>query len=225
MFQDDQNINKLLVLGIVGIGIFLFIGYMVLKHISSSNNQDAPIEAEDYSVSTTDYTSTENPTPPEMQLEDGKDYKARIATSKGEILVDLFEDLSPNTVNNFVFLANKGFYDGVIFHRVIKDFMIQGGDPTGTGTGGPGYNFDDEINDQKLIRGSLAMANSGANTNGSQFFVVTAEETPWLDGKHTNFGQVLEGMAVVDAIEGVAVDERDKPLEDVVIESVDVLVE
>jgi len=113
-----------------------------------------------------------------------------------------------------------GFYDGVIFHRVIKDFMIQGGDPTGTGTGGPGYTFEDEFNDRKVERGALAMANAGPNTNGSQFFIVTAEATPWLDGKHTVFGKVTKGMDVVDAISNVDRDGRDHPHDDVTIDSI-----
>lgn len=161
--------------------------------------------------------------PPTMQLKDGVDYQAVIKTSMGDIKVDLFEDLAPITVNNFVYLARNNFYDGVIFHRVIDDFMIQGGDPTGTGTGGPGYSFKDEINDKKLVRGSLAMANAGPNTNGSQFFIITAEATPWLDGKHTNFGQVLEGQDVVDAISKVKVNAQKKPLQDVVIKSVEII--
>jgi cyclophilin family peptidyl-prolyl cis-trans isomerase len=123
-------------------------------------------------------------------------------------------------VQNFRKLAADGFYDGVIFHRVIKDFMVQGGDPTGTGTGGPGYQFEDEINDHKIVRGALAMANAGPNTNGSQFFIVTTDAAPWLDGKHTVFGRVASGMEVVDAIEAQPTGARDKPLEDCVIQSV-----
>ena len=127
----------------------------------------------------------------------------------------------PKTVDNFVKLARDGFYDGVIFHRVIPDFMIQGGDPTGTGRGGPGYTFEDEFNDHKVERGALAMANAGPNTNGSQFFIVTADACPWLDGKHTVFGRVTNGMDVVDAIEKVDTDAGDKPRQDVVIERVE----
>jgi len=162
---------------------------------------------------------------PVLSLKEGVDYKARIKTNMGEILVDLFEDKSPITVNNFVFLANDGFYDGVIFHRIIKEFMIQGGDPLGLGVGGPGYQFGDEFNDVPLVEGSLAMANSGPNTNGSQFFIVTVPETPWLDGKHTNFGQIIEGLDVVSAIEAVDIGANDKPLEDVVIESIEIIEE
>ena len=145
---------------------------------------------------------------------------ATLHTNKGEIAVELFDDDAPKTVQNFVKLAGDGFYDGVIFHRVIPDFMIQGGDPTGTGSGGPGYEFEDEINDHKVVRGALAMANAGRNTNGSQFFIVTADETPWLDGKHTVFGRVTSGMDVVDEISEVDRDGRDRPHDDVVIERV-----
>jgi peptidyl-prolyl cis-trans isomerase B (cyclophilin B) len=147
--------------------------------------------------------------------------QATLRTNHGAIEVELFDDDAPKTVENFRKLAGDGFYDGVIFHRVIKDFMIQGGDPTGTGTGGPGYTFEDEINDHKIVRGALAMANAGPNTNGSQFFIVTTDAAPWLDGKHTVFGNVTSGMEVVDAIEGQATGARDKPLEDCVIEHVE----
>jgi cyclophilin family peptidyl-prolyl cis-trans isomerase len=146
---------------------------------------------------------------------------ATIHTNVGAIELALFDDDAPKTVQNFVKLAGDGFYDGVIFHRVIPDFMIQGGDPTGTGSGGPGYQFEDEFNEHPAVRGSLAMANSGPNTNGSQFFVITAEATPWLDGKHTVFGRVTGGMEVVDAISQVETDANDKPREPVVIERVE----
>ena len=146
---------------------------------------------------------------------------ATLHTNHGAIAVELFDDDAPKTVENFVSLARKGFYDGVIFHRVIPDFMIQGGDPTGTGTGGPGYTFEDEANGHHVARGALAMANAGPNTNGSQFFIVTAEACPWLDGKHTVFGRVTGGMDVVDTISAVGADGRDRPREDVVIERVE----
>jgi cyclophilin family peptidyl-prolyl cis-trans isomerase len=146
---------------------------------------------------------------------------ATLHTNHGAIEVELFEDAAPTTVGNFTKLAGDGFYDGVVFHRVIPDFMIQGGDPTGTGTGGPGYTFEDEINDHKVERGALAMANAGPNTNGSQFFIVTAEATPWLDGKHTVFGRVTSGMDVVDTISQVETAAQDKPREPVVIERVE----
>ena len=148
--------------------------------------------------------------------------QAIIRTNHGPIHVELFPDDAPKTVNNFVKLVNDGFYDRVIFHRVIPDFMIQGGDPTGTGSGGPGYSFEDEFNDHKVERGALAMANAGPNTNGSQFFIVTTEAAPWLDGKHTVFGRVTDGMDVVDTISELPRDARDKPHDDVVIESVSV---
>ncbi len=144
---------------------------------------------------------------------------ATMTTSEGPITIELFDADAPKTVENFKKLAADGFYDGLIFHRVIKDFMIQGGCPQGTGTGGPGYTFEDEFNDHKIVRGALAMANAGPNTNGSQFFLVTIPEASWLDGKHTVFGQITEGMDVVDKIEGKPTDGRDKPTEDVRIES------
>jgi len=146
--------------------------------------------------------------------------EATLHTNHGDVTLELFDEDAPTTVGNFRKLAGDGFYDGVIFHRVIPDFMIQGGDPTGTGTGGPGYTFEDEINERPVVRGSLAMANAGPNTNGSQFFVVTADACPWLDGKHTVFGQVTSGMDVIDAISAVDRDARDKPRDDVVIERV-----
>jgi len=146
---------------------------------------------------------------------------ATLHTNHGAIAIELYDEDAPKTVDNFVKLAGDGFYDGVIFHRVIPDFMIQGGDPTGTGTGGPGYSFEDEINDHKVERGALAMANAGPNTNGSQFFIVTTEATPWLDGKHTVFGRVTDGMEVADAISAVPTDSQDKPREAVVIERVE----
>src|SRR6059058_5976139 len=147
---------------------------------------------------------------------------ATLHTNHGAIGLELFDDDAPKTVENFLKLVNDGFYDRVIFHRVIPDFMIQGGDPTGTGSGGPGYSFEDEFNDHKVERGALAMANAGPNTNGSQFFIVTTEAAPWLDGKHTVFGRVTEGMDVVDTISELPRDARDKPHDDVVIEGVTV---
>jgi peptidyl-prolyl cis-trans isomerase B (cyclophilin B) len=147
--------------------------------------------------------------------------EATLHTNHGSIAVELFDEDAPNTVQNFRRLAGDGFYEGVVFHRVIPDFMIQGGDPSGTGTGGPGYTFDDEINERGVVRGALAMANAGPNTNGSQFFIVTAEACPWLDGKHTVFGRVSAGMEIVDAISALDTDGRDHPLDAVVIERVE----
>jgi cyclophilin family peptidyl-prolyl cis-trans isomerase len=146
--------------------------------------------------------------------------QATMQTSAGTISLELFDEDAPKTVANFKKLAGEGFYDGLIFHRVIKDFMIQGGCPQGTGTGGPGYTFEDEINDHKIVRGALAMANAGPNTNGSQFFVVTTEAAPWLDGKHTVFGRVSDGMDVVDSIEATETGPGDRPVEDQRIESI-----
>src|SRR3954454_11625755 len=142
-------------------------------------------------------------------------------TNHGDITLELLDEDAPKTVGNFKKLVGDDFYNGVIFHRVIKDFMIQGGDPTGTGRGGPGYTFEDEINDNKIVRGALAMANAGPNTNGSQFFIVTVDAAPWLDGKHTVFGQVTSGMEAVDSIEAAETDARDKPKQDAVIERVE----
>jgi peptidyl-prolyl cis-trans isomerase B (cyclophilin B) len=147
---------------------------------------------------------------------------ATLHTNAGPVTVELFDDDAPKTVANFTKLAEDGFYDGLIFHRVIRDFMIQGGCPEGTGTGGPGYTFEDEINDHKIVRGALAMANAGPNTNGSQFFIVTTDAAPWLDGKHTVFGQVTDGMDVVDAIEATPTGAGDRPVEPQVIERVEI---
>ena len=139
--------------------------------------------------------------PPPMTIDPKKNYAATMETSKGTIEIELFTKDAPKTVNNFVFLAREGFYDGVTFHRVISNFMIQGGDPTGSGRGGPGYKFEDEVrtNPNKHGTGSLSMANAGPNTNGSQFFI-THSPQPHLDGKHTVFGKVTSGMDVVNAI-------------------------
>ncbi|PIT86833.1 MAG: peptidylprolyl isomerase [Candidatus Magasanikbacteria bacterium CG10_big_fil_rev_8_21_14_0_10_43_6] len=154
--------------------------------------------------------------------------QAVFKTNKGDIVVAFYSEKSPITVNNFMNLAQEGFYDGIQFHRVIEDFMIQGGDPLSReedrsihGTGGPGYKFGDEFNDERIVRGSLAMANSGPATNGSQFFIVTATATPHLDGRHTNFGYVVKGMDVVDAIQTVATDIRDNPIDPVIITTIE----
>jgi cyclophilin family peptidyl-prolyl cis-trans isomerase len=138
---------------------------------------------------------------------------ATMHTTAGPITFELFDEDAPKTVDNFRKLAGDGFYDGLVFHRIIKDFMIQGGCPQGTGTGGPGYQFEDEFNQHKVERGALAMANAGPNTNGSQFFIVTTDAAPWLDGKHTVFGKVTDGMEAVDALEGTQTDANDRPKE------------
>jgi len=143
---------------------------------------------------------------------------ATLTTNHGDIVLELFDEDAPKTVDNFRKLAEDGYYDGLIFHRVIPDFMIQGGCPEGTGTGGPGYTFEDEFNDHKVVRGALAMANAGPNTNGSQFFIVTVQSAPWLDGKHTVFGEVTEGMDVVDTISELPRDGRDRPQQEARIE-------
>ena len=146
---------------------------------------------------------------------------AAMRTTEGVIVFELFDDDAPETVANFKKLAGDGFYDGLAFHRIIKDFMIQGGCPQGTGTGGPGYQFDDEFNDHKIVRGALAMANAGPNTNGSQFFIVTTDAAPWLDGKHTVFGEVTGGIEVVDKIENVPTQGADRPIEPIRIASIE----
>jgi cyclophilin family peptidyl-prolyl cis-trans isomerase len=148
--------------------------------------------------------------------------QATMHTNHGPIELELFEGEAPKTVENFLKLSGDGYYDGLIFHRVIKDFMIQGGCPQGTGTGGPGYEFEDEINEHKVVRGALVMANLGPNTNGSQFFIVTTDAAPWLDGKHTVFGEVRSGMEAVDSIEGTETGAQDRPKQDAVIERVEV---
>ena len=147
--------------------------------------------------------------------------EATMHTSAGAVTVELFDEDAPKTVENFRKLAADGFYDGLIFHRVIPDFMVQGGCPEGTGRGGPGYTFEDEINEHKVARGALAMANAGPDTNGSQFFIVTADAAPWLDGKHTVFGRVTAGMEAVEEIEAVPTDSSDRPVEPQLIQRVE----
>lgn len=211
--KTNYLITMVVVAAVIIFAVLMFSGG------NTSNNQMSQTKQSTASGNTPENTVP----PPEMQLEPEKDYRVVMKTSRGDVIIDLYEDLSPVTVNNFVFLSGSDFYNGTIFHRVIKDFMIQGGDPTGTGQGSPGYTFEDEFNEKKLVKGSLAMANAGPNTNGSQFFIVTAEEVPWLDGKHTNFGEVVEGLDVVLEIESVEIGEADKPVEDVVIESIEIL--
>ena len=155
---------------------------------------------------------------PPMSINVDSLFKVTINTDLGDIVMELDPQLAPQTVNNFVHQARAGFYDGLTFHRVVPDFVIQGGCPQGTGTGGPGYEFEDEINEHKIVRGALAMANRGPGTNGSQFFIVTTDAAPWLDGKHTVFGEVVEGMDVVDQLEALPTDARDRPSEPALIE-------
>lgn len=178
-------------------------------------NKKADINQEEKKVTNRKYETV-----PSMTIDTNKTYIAKFETNKGNFDIELFTKDAPKTVNNFVFLAREGFYDGLTFHRIIKDFMIQGGDPKGDGTGDPGYKFDDEINNNKLERGILAMANSGANTNGSQFFIVTKDKTEWLDGKHTAFGKVISGLEKVMEIEKLETGENDKPKESVIMNKV-----
>lgn len=148
--------------------------------------------------------------------------QATMSTSEGDIVFELYPNEAPKTVENFTKLAKDGFYDGLTFHRIISDFMIQGGCPEGTGRGGPGYTFEDEFNEHKVVRGALAMANAGPNTNGSQFFIVTKEDASWLDGKHTVFGTVVEGMDVVDKLEALETDGMDRPINGALIEKLSI---
>lgn len=191
-------------------------------------------EAKKNSATKEDSNKSNNNTimPDQDKFEDlVKEYsQAKIVTNQGDITVKFYGSDSPRTVNNFLNLAKLGYYNGTRFHRVIKDFMIQGGDPntknddwSNHGMGGPAYRFADEFNAHKLVKGSLAMANSGPNTNGSQFFIVTATETPWLDGKHTNFGEVVSGMDIVDKIEAAKANQNDHPLEDMTVEKIELL--
>ncbi|MDD3481186.1 MAG: peptidylprolyl isomerase [Patescibacteria group bacterium] len=207
-----------LILVVVGVG-----GYYGYNYLDSKYDLDSKVtnifskdkESEEEVTERKTYDSA-----PEMQIDLEKTYTAKFETNKGDFEAILYTKDAPKTVNNFVVLSRDGFYNNLTFHRVISDFMVQGGDPEGTGSGGPGYQFEDEINDHKLVRGTLAMANSGEDTNGSQFFVVTAEATDWLDGKHTAFGEITEGLDAVMDIEKVKTDESDKPLEPVVIQKI-----
>lgn len=204
------------IIGIVSLAIAGIIGYAVISSNSSQSSDNT-------SASTETISELAGPPATSYKKEEQKDMTATISTTMGDIKVELFAKDAPKTVDNFVQLANKGYYNGVIFHRVIKDFMIQGGDPTGTGMGGEsvwGNRFEDEINEHKIVAGTLAMANAGANTNGSQFFIVTESAQPHLDGRHTVFGQVTEGMDVVRKIAAVPVSGEDRPLEDVKITGV-----
>lgn len=173
-------------------------------------------------------TTRKTYTQPQQVLQDGVNYTAKIKTNMGDIEIDLLEKETPIAVNNFIFLAKENFFNGIIFHRVVKGFVIQGGDPTGTGTGGPGYTFQDEVNKRKYTKYSVGMANSGPNSNGSQFFIVTGTiQEGNLDalnsGQYTLFGEVKSGKNIVDAIEKVSVDSNDKPNNPVIIQSVEII--
>jgi cyclophilin family peptidyl-prolyl cis-trans isomerase len=216
---------------------FVLMGILLLTGCTSGKDNNKvtyynTVETETTSLPVDSADNNQNSMTPSSELKEDltKIYSgAVLTTSQGKIELAFYPE-SPVTVNNFLTLAQTGFYDGTLFHRVITDFMIQGGDPNSKnadrsthGMGGPGYKFADEFNDHKLVRGSLAMANSGPNTNGSQFFIVTAKETPWLDGLHTNFGYVKSGMEVVEKIEKVAVDASDHPVEDIKIEKIELV--
>lgn len=187
------------------------------------DTSDDPTSVPDLVPPSEEPTDRQYSAPPPLTLDVNKSYTARLNTNMGIIDIELFAAAAPTTVNNFIFLARDGYYDGVTFHRVIKDFMIQSGDPTGTGGGSPGYQFEDEIVASLIFDrpGLLAMANSGPNTNGSQFFI-TVVPTPWLNGRHTIFGEVINGQEIVDQISLVAKTPQDRPLEPVVIESLDI---
>lgn len=204
-------------------------------NLATDQSSVAPVNESNNSAAQTAPTvpdnNTNNMIDPSKFADLAREYsQAKISTTLGDITLKFYPEEAPYTVNNFLNLAQSGFYNGTKFHRVIKDFMIQGGDPLSKGddvsiygTGGPGYRFKDEINNRKLVAGSLAMANSGSNTNGSQFFIVTLAETPWLDGKHTNFGEVVSGMDVVRKIESTATNAADQPLTPVVINNIELL--
>lgn len=212
--KDGLKDNKKILLLSVGLLVATIIGLSFLEGTSTDTNKLIN-------------TDTMQFTKPENVLEKGIDYKAMIRTSVGDITIDLFETETPNTVNSFLFLVGQRYYEGVTFHRVIRNFVIQTGDPTGTGSGGPGYTIDDEITSRKYKPYTLGMANAGPNTNGSQFFI-TSGNIPQahisnLDGNYTIFGEVVEGFAVVDSIERVTTDSNDKPVNDVTVESIQIL--
>lgn len=212
--KDGLKDNKKILLLSVGLLVATIIGLSFLEGTSTDTNKLIN-------------TDTMQFTKPENVLEKGIDYKAMIRTSVGDITIDLFETETPNTVNSFLFLVGQRYYEGVTFHRVIRNFVIQTGDPTGTGSGGPGYTIDDEITSRKYKPYTLGMANAGPNTNGSQFFI-TSGNIPQtnmsnLDGNYTIFGEVVEGFAVVDSIERVTTDSNDKPVNDVTVETIQIL--
>jgi len=213
--------------------IYFFIGFALVGFGISQfiNNQSELKDETKLEASISDIK--DNNTTKDNNMTDGTNPIIKMKTTKGDITIELFRDKSPKTVGYIMDFVKEKYYDGILFHRVIKGFMIQGGDPLTKdpskkalfGTGGPDFEFDDEFNDEKLVKGSIAMANSGKNTNGSQFFIVTAESTPWLDGAHTNFGKVIEGLEVAEKIESVEVDSNDLPLEDVKINTIEIIKE
>ncbi|MDD4382427.1 MAG: peptidylprolyl isomerase [Candidatus Dojkabacteria bacterium] len=209
----DLKGNKKILLLLLALVVAIILGTFLMNNGQFSSNNLLP--------------TTDTYTKPEDVLEEGIDYKIVLKTTAGDIKIDLFEDETPITVNNIIFLIGKGYYEDVTFHRVVKGFVIQTGDPTGTGSGNPGYSIKDEITDREYEAYSVGMANSGPNTNGSQFFITSGSITQGnidaLNGGYTLFGRVIEGFAVVDSIERVAVDGNDKPVNDVVIESIQIL--
>lgn len=209
----------------------LFIIMLTGVLVASCSSSPAPVEqSTESNLKSTSVTTTNMRNLPSQKDLFSEFSGAIIKTSLGDIKVKFYQE-SPLTVNNFMNLSKEGFYNDTKFHRVIKDFMIQGGDPLTKddskselwGTGDPGYKFNDEFNEHLLVRGNLAMANSGPNSNGSQFFIVTAESTPWLDGKHVNFGEVVEGMDIVSKIEKVSTGLSDRPLQPISIKGVELI--
>lgn len=217
------------------IGIVLVISLLYFTKAPQENNKDLknvlntqntqPVGNNSNNLeSNKNMQKTQMPLPTQL-IDSSKNYFAKFETNQGNFKIKLYAKEAPLASNNFVYLASNKYFNGLIFHRVIKDFMIQGGDPLGNGSGGPGYSFPDEQSGKKLVKGSVAMANAGPNTNGSQFFIVTAESTPWLDGKHTNFGEVVEGMDVVLKIGNTKTTTGDRPAENILITSVEIITE
>ena len=222
-----MNEKLIFILPITGIivALALLFNYNLNKVEEPKDNVAKLLKDSNSNVNNSATQGNQKMNAPEMQIDTNKKYQAKFSTNYGDFTITLYSKETPITVNNFVTLARNKFYDGLIFHRVIADFMIQGGDPKGNGTGGPGYSFKDETSPKKLVKGSLAMANAGPNTNGSQFFIVTASETPWLDGRHTNFGEVTSGLDVVEKIGQVETGANDKPTKDVIINSIQIIEE
>jgi cyclophilin family peptidyl-prolyl cis-trans isomerase len=226
--MDDKLIKYLPLAGIVVATGLLIFGVQStptkvdpMADVLQNLNKENPVSNNQNKGQAT-MDKTKMPVPTQIISPD-KSYTAVFNTNLGSFKIKLYAKETPLTVNNFVYLAKNKFYDGLIFHRIIKDFMIQGGDPVGNGTGGPGYRFPDEKSNNKIVKGSLAMANSGPNTNGSQFFIVTAEATPWLDGKHTNFGEVVEGLDIIEKIGVIKTGANDKPVETVLINTIEII--
>lgn len=217
---DKERKFRLASFIVLGVAVGVLFGTGVYFGVTYAKDKFFPKTAETSTAKSYKTEEKKYSQAPDMEIDTNKAYTAKFETNNGDFEVEFFTKDAPKTVNNFVVLARDGFYNGLTFHRVIKDFMIQGGDPKGDGTGDPGYKFDDEFNSHKLVKGTLAMANSGANTNGSQFFIVTKEATEWLDGKHTAFGNVTSGLENVMKIQDLPVGENDKPVEAVIINKV-----